>query len=38
MEDNPIIIWCNRDKQLSDLLVNIDGQQLSEEESGRQAF
>ena len=38
MKDNPIVVWYQKDKQLSDLLVSIDEQQLSEEESGREAF
>jgi hypothetical protein len=38
MEHNPIEAWWQKDKRLSDLLVSIDEQHLSEEESGREAF
>jgi hypothetical protein len=38
LKENLIVAWYKKDKQLSDLLVSIDEQKLSEEESRRHAF
>lgn len=38
MFDNPIEEWYKKDKRLSDLLVSIDEQNLSDEDAAKQAF